>query len=196
MTLYIFNKVHVKNLLTHLQIHGLFVWCAMPNFEYLKILTCPNSVCIWPSNLPNPFCWFLSSLGGIPNPRVQGLEGGAPQESLVGLEPKVEVLHPSMFGPNPWILLDMWWMEMIEDIEKNPMLQKSLNSEISLMRYEFLKLTMIFLVFKSCRLESKLTKSHVYSLIHGTLVNSINTRWMWSFYSSNVHKIIGDHRLR
>ena len=36
----------------------------------------------------------LCSLGGIPSPRVQGLEGKALQGSLVGLEPKVGVLHP------------------------------------------------------------------------------------------------------
>jgi len=40
----------------------------------------------------------LSSLGGAPSPRVQGLERKAPQGSLVCLEPKYGVLHPIMFG--------------------------------------------------------------------------------------------------
>ena len=43
----------------------------------------------------------LGSLGGTPNPRVRGLEGKAPQGSLMGLEPKRGVLHPSGFGPKP-----------------------------------------------------------------------------------------------
>ena len=40
----------------------------------------------------------LCGLGSTPNPRVQGLEGKAPQGSLVGLEPKYGVLHPIVFG--------------------------------------------------------------------------------------------------
>lgn len=42
---------------------------------------------------------FFSSLGGTPNRRVRALEGKVPQESLVGLEPKVGVFHPSCFRP-------------------------------------------------------------------------------------------------
>lgn len=41
---------------------------------------------------------------------------------------------------------------MIEDNEENPMLRESSNSEMSLMSYEFLKLTNEFLAHKSCRL--------------------------------------------
>ena len=40
----------------------------------------------------------LCSLGGTPSPRVQGLEGKAPQGQLVGLEHKCGVLHPIVFG--------------------------------------------------------------------------------------------------
>ena len=40
----------------------------------------------------------MSSLGGTPSPRVQGLERNMPQVSLLGLEPKYGVLHPIMFG--------------------------------------------------------------------------------------------------
>lgn len=39
----------------------------------------------------------LCSLGGASSPRVQGLEGKAPEGSLVGLEPKYGVLHQIMF---------------------------------------------------------------------------------------------------
>jgi len=38
------------------------------------------------------------------------------------LEPKLGVLHPSMCGPKPWSILDMRWMEMIEDGKENPTL--------------------------------------------------------------------------
>ena len=44
---------------------------------------------------------LFGSLGGIPSPRVRGLEGKVSQESLVGLEPKFGVLNPSLFGPKP-----------------------------------------------------------------------------------------------
>lgn len=54
-----------------------------------------------------PTCLFFCILGGTPSPRVRGLEGEVPQKSFVGLEPKVGVLHPSMFGPKPWRILDM-----------------------------------------------------------------------------------------
>lgn len=43
-------------------------------------------------------CVYLCSLGGTASPRVWGLEGKAPQESFVGLEPCMGFCTKSYFG--------------------------------------------------------------------------------------------------
>jgi len=52
--------------------------------------TSPRSPKVYGATMGGGWVWCvdLSSLGGTPSPRVQDLEGKAPQESLMGLEPK------------------------------------------------------------------------------------------------------------
>jgi len=72
----------------------------------------------------------LCSLGGTPSPRVWGLEGKAPQESLVSLEPKYEVLHQIVFLPFLRAHFYMRSHETTECGKENPTLRESLNSEL------------------------------------------------------------------
>lgn len=86
-------------------------------------------------------CWFLCSLGGTPSPGVRGLEVKAPQIRLWAWDPSLGVLHPSWFGPKPWWRYNMWWIRMIVLGDTIPTHRQSSESEFSLERNEFFKLT-------------------------------------------------------